>query len=68
MNPNNCAIKLDNSIFYFTLFHFKETGEFIASLLYDCPTSSYAYLVFSFDNNFNYSIFGTISNFQLNDS
>ena len=60
--PNNC--KTNNVIFFdFTLSYFRETEEFITSILCNLPSN--IYLLYSFDNNFNYSFLGSISNYII---
>ena len=65
INPNNCTIISE----YFTISYFRETEEFIISVQNKCQSSSsLVYSVYSFNNNFDYSFYGTISKFILSDS
>ena len=64
INPQNCTIK--TWYLYFSLSYFKEIEEYITS--FKCElSSSYVYLVYSFNNNFKYSFYGTISDFISSD-
>ena len=67
---NNCTLYSQYD-YYFSISYFKETEEFIVSALNQCTfnnTFQYNYLIFSFDNNFNYSFFGRLGNLILGDT
>jgi len=67
---NNCALYAQYS-YYFSISYFKETEEFIVSALHKCTfnnTYHYAYLIYSFDNNFKYSFFGKLDDLILGDT
>ena len=55
----------------FGISYFKETEEFIVSALSECTfnnISQNSYLIYSFDNNFEYSFFGKLSDLVLGDT
>ena len=62
-NPNNCIINTG----YIFLSYFRETEQYIASILNTCSSNT-VYLVYSFNNNFEYSFFGSIRDFTLRET
>ena len=46
--------------------YFRETEEFIVSLINECD-AIYIYTIYSFDNNFHYSFFGAVRDFSPGD-
>ena len=67
---NNCNIFYETNTFV-GISYFKETEEFIVSALSQCTfnnTSQYGYLIYSFDNNFEYSFMGILSHLVLGDT
>ena len=67
---NHCNLYSDHN-YYFSISYFKETEEFIVSALNKCTfnsTSNYCFLIYSFDNNFEYSFLGILNNLVLGDT
>ena len=64
-NKNDCIINTN----YFSISYFRETEEFIVCTFNECSSNSYyIYLIYSFDSNFNYSYFGALRDFIVDDS
>ena len=67
---NNCNLYYEFN-YYVGISYFKETEEFIVSALSQCTfynTSQYGYLIYSFNNNFEYSLFGILGDLVLGDT
>jgi len=67
---DNCNLYYQSN-YYIGISYFKETEEFIVSALNQCTFNNnyqYGYLIYSFDNNFNYSFMGKLSDLYLGDS
>ena len=70
LNENNCTLYSGYN-YYIGNSYFKETEEFIVSAISQCTfynISQYAYLIYSFDNNFEYSFYGILGDLVLGDS
>ena len=67
---DNCNLYYEYN-YDFGISYFKETEEFIVSALSQCTfnnISQNSYLIYSFDNNFEYSFFGKLSDLVLGDT
>ena len=70
LNENNCTLYSGYN-YYIGNSYFKETEEFIVSAISQCTfnnISQYAYLIYSFDNNFEYYFYGILGDLVLGDS
>ena len=67
----NCILMTTSGSNYFSLSFFKETEEFVVSILTKCYINNeqyFYYFLYTFDCNFNYKFFGTIRSLTLGDS